>query len=323
MNQGIYARHRKGNLLQAAVIMTALFAILLVLAWLFAGIPGIFMICIIAIPALAIGGTRAPAMVLKMYSATPLTRNQAPALAELVEELAGRAGLRALPFLYYIPSRAALAFSVGLGRNGAIAISDGMLRLLTRRELVGVIAHEICHIAGHDTRVMGVADLAGRLASAISFAGQILIIVNLPVYLSGGHSLPWLPLLLMAVSPHLMTLLQLALSRSREYEADLAAVSITGDAEGLAAALERIEQNERRMFRRLFVPTGGIEVPSVLRTHPANAERISRLLELADRAPGGEKPQFILARDQNGQPVVVEVDPPRRPARRRIGGYWY
>lgn len=319
MNQAIYARHRVRNLLQTAVIMAALFVLLLAMAWLFAGTPGIIMICIIAIPALVIGGKHAPAMVLRMYSATPLTRGQAPVLAGLVEELAGRAGLTDLPSLYYIPSRAALAFSVGLGRNGAIALSDGMLRLLTLRELVGVIAHEICHIAGHDTRVMGVADLAGRLASAISFAGQLLIIINLPVYLSGGHSLPWFPLLLMAVSPYLMTLLQLALSRSREYEADLAAVSITGDAEGLAAALERIEQNERRMIRRLFIPKGGIEVPSVLRTHPATAKRISRLLELAGRGVS----RFTVARDQDGQPFMVEMEPPRRPVKRRIGGYWY
>lgn len=323
MDRAVYTRHRMGNLLQTAIVMIALFGMLMITAWFFAGIPGIVMVCMIGIPALAIGGRHAPAMVLKLYRAVPLGQVEAVALWEMVEGLAARAGLQKVPDLYYIPSRAALAFSVGLGRNGAIAISDGMFRLLSRRELVGVLAHEICHIAGHDTRVMGVADLAGRLASAISFAGQALIIINLPVYLFGGHALPWVPLFLMAIVPFIMSLLQMALSRSREYEADLGAVRITGDAEGLASALERIERNEQRMLRRLFLPHGSIEVPSVLRTHPATSERISRLLELAGRTPGTEKPQLTVARDQDGQPVIVEMEPPRRPARRRIGGYWY
>ena len=311
------------NLMQTVIIMAALCGILLSTAWLFAGSTGIVVVCILALPALAIGGRHAPAMVLKMYRAVPLEPRQAPALVELVENLALRAGLQTAPSLYYIPSWAALAFSVNLGKNGAIALSEGMLRLLTWRELVGVIAHELCHIAGHDTRVMGVADLAGRLASAISFAGQLLILINLPVYLSGGHSLPWFPLFLMAAIPYIMTLLQLALSRSREYEADFAAVGITGDAEGLAAALERIEQNERRLLRRLFVPYGSVEVPSVLRTHPATTERIRRLLEMAGRSQDADRPELTMARDQDGRAVVVEIESPRRPPRKRIGGYWY
>lgn len=322
MKRDLYARHRLMNLVQTAIIMASVFGILLLTAWFFAGIPGIAMVCLVGIPALAIGGRHAPAMVLKLYRAVPLGRYEAPALCELADELSARAGLPMSPELYYIPSRAALAFSVGLGKGGAIALSDGMLRLLGRRELVGVLAHEISHIAGHDTRVMGVADLAGRLASAISFAGQLLIVVNLPAYLLGEHSLPWFPLFLMAAVPYVMTLLQLALSRSREYEADLEAVRLTGDPDGLASALGKIEQNEQRMLRRLFLPRGSIEVPSVLRTHPATAKRIIRLQGLKEWTDGGG-PRFTMARDQDGQPVLVEIAPPRSPVRRRIGGYWY
>lgn len=323
MDRELYVRHKLVNLLQTAIIMAALFVMLVATAWFLAGWPGILMVCVVGIPALALAGRHAPAMVLKLYRAVPLGQAEAPALWELVSILASRAGLERSPDLYYIPSRAALAFSVGLGRSGAIAVSDGMFRLLARRELVGVLAHEVCHIAGHDTRVMGVADLAGRLASALSFAGQFLIIVNLPMYMFGGHSLPWVPLILMTVVPYLMTLLQLALSRSREYEADLAAVGVTGDAEGLASALERIERNEQRMLRRFFLPGGNIEVPSVLRTHPATTERIRRLLELAGRRASAGGVGEALAWDQDGRPVVVEMEPPRRPAGRRIGGYWY
>lgn len=323
VDQAVYARRRMVNLLQSAIIMAGLAVVLLLMAWFFAGLPGVVMVCVVALPALAFGGRHAPVLVLKMYRAVPVERIQAPALGDLLEKLAISAGMSEPPLLYYIPSRAALAFSVGLGNSGAIALSDGMLRLLTWRELVGVVAHEVCHIASHDTRVMGIADLASRIAAAISLAGQLLIFINLPAYLFSDHALPWFPLFIMAAVPYVMTILQLALSRSREYEADLAAVGLTGDAEGLAAALDRIEQNEMPLVRRLFVPGGGIEVPSVLRTHPATAERIKRLLELSGKSSGSKGSDTVIAHDQYGRPVIVDVEPPRKAPRRRIGGFWY
>lgn len=322
MNRSIFIHHRLLNLVQTACIMAALFGILLATAWLFAGLPGVVLLCAVGIPLLALGGSKAAGLVLKMYRATRITPDMAPELVSLVHELAARAGLPAPPPTYYIPSNAPVAFSVGMGKTGAIALSDGMMRLLSWRELVGVVAHEISHIASNDMRVMGVADLASRLASAISTAGQFLFLLNIPLYLLGGHPLPWLPILLMASVPLVMTLLQLALSRSREFEADLAAVNLTGDAAGLASALQHIEQHERRLLRRLFVPYRGLEIPSVLRTHPATPERIRRLLELT--TPEQLAPwQQQIALDQDGRPVLVEVEPPRSSPRRRISGVRY
>lgn len=200
-------RHHAANLLQTAVIMAALFALLVLIAWLFAGLPGILFVGVVGIPALLLGGRHAGKLVLRMYRAQPLERHTAPQLTELTRELARRAGLPEVPRLYYIPSAAPLAFSVGLGTAGAVALSDGLVRLLSWRELVGVVAHEVAHIAGQDTRVMGVADVASRLVSGLSFAGQVLIIVNLPLYLMGEQGMPWLPLFILVAAPLLMSLL--------------------------------------------------------------------------------------------------------------------
>jgi heat shock protein HtpX len=257
-----------------------------------------------------------------MYRATPLTAHASPGLTTLASELSMRAKLTYLPELFYIPSSAPLAFSVGMGRNGAIALSDGLLRILSWRELVGVVAHEVSHIAGKDTRVMGIADVASRLVSTISSAGQLLLILNFPLYLLGVARLPLLPLIVMMFAPVVMTLLQLALSRSREYEADLSAASLTGDPLGLASALQHMEQFQDQLLRRLFIPYGRVEVPSVLRTHPGTTKRIERLAALArelETEPVGINGRII---DRSYQ-ILMGVNAPTRRPRRRLSGVWY
>jgi len=322
MNVNRFFTHRLANLFETAVIMAASFCLLLFIAWLFAGTTGILLICVAGVPALLIGGAQAGRLVLRMYRAVPLTYRSSPDLTELVEELARRAELPEKPQLFYIPSSAPLAFSVGLGRCGAIALSDGMLRLLSWREIAGVVAHEVSHIAGNDTRVMGVADVASRLVSAVSFAGQMLIIFNLPLYLLDEVSLPWFPLIVMMFAPMLMTLLQLALSRSREYEADRTAVQMTGDPLGLASALERIERSQHHQLRRLLLPYGKVEVPSILRTHPGTAKRIERLVDLAHERGLMPTGRHTPTEDRVHQ-TLVGVDAPTRLPRRRFSGVWY
>jgi heat shock protein HtpX len=302
--------------------MAALLSLLLYIAWLLAGLNGILIVFFAGIPSLIIGGASAGRLVLRMYRATPLNAHASPGLTALVSELSMRAELTSLPELFYIPSSAPLAFSVGLGRNGAIALSDGLLRILSWRELVGVVAHEISHIAGNDTRVMGIADVASRLVSNISFVGQLLLILNLPLYLLGAARLPLLPIFVMMFAPLLMTLLQLALSRSREYEADLSAAGLTGDPLGLASALQRMEQFQHQLLRRLFIPYGRVEVPSVLRTHPGTAKRIERLVGLAndmETEPVGIDDRIV----DMSQQILMGVNAPTRRPRRRLSGVWY
>ncbi|MEW8397501.1 MAG: M48 family metalloprotease, partial [Candidatus Thiodiazotropha sp.] len=105
-------------------------------------------------------------------------------------------------------------------------------------------------------------------------------LINLPLMLFGETALPWFPILLMLIAPSLSALAQLALSRSREYEADLGAARLTGDPVGLASALNRLEPPRHRLLERLLHPGPRIPDPSLLRTHPPTEERVERLMAL-------------------------------------------
>jgi len=161
------------------------------------------------------------------------------------------------------------------------------LQRLDLRELSGVLGHEVSHIAHADIRVMAFADLATRITSTLSFLGQVLLVISLPLLL-GDYHLDWLPILVLLSAPTLSTLVQLALSRNREFEADRGAAELTGDPEGLAAALGKMERYQGRFLEGLLTPGRRTPEPSLLRTHPPAEERIHRLLELRDRPPNYE-----------------------------------
>jgi heat shock protein HtpX len=205
---------------------------------------------------------------------------------------------------------------VGRRNEAGIAVTDGLLRGLGPRELTGVLAHELSHIANEDMWIMGLADAVSRLTSGLSLAGQILLLVNLPLLLLGQVTLPWLAVALLIAAPAVSALLQLALSRRREYDADLQAVRLTGDPRGLAAALSRLERYRSGWLGRVLLPGRGDPDPSLLRTHPATDERVRRLLELereVEVAFPGVQQRFSLR----------DFPPVSRRPRWRVGGYRY
>ena len=155
-----------------------------------------------------------------------------------------------------------------------------MFRTLSERELCGVLAHEVSHIRHNDIWVMGMADLFSRLTAIFSMIGQLLLILYVPVALFSDLTIHWLALLILIFAPTLSVLLQLALSRTREFDADLGAAELSGDRIGLASALQKIERHQGRFLEQIFLPGRRIPDPSLLRTHPATEERIRRLKEL-------------------------------------------
>jgi len=180
----------------------------------------------------------------------------------------------------------------------------------------------VSHIANGDTRVMGFADLVSRITGTLSLMGQLLFLVSLPLWVLTDTPVPWIPILVLVFAPTLSALVQLALSRSREYEADRSAAELSGDPHGLASALLKLERDQGGLWERLMMPGPRIPEPSLLRTHPPIEERVRRLQELAAeeslepvlRAFGGPASDDLLA-FLGGRRLGAP--------RRHLSGLWY
>ncbi|HEK0074792.1 TPA: M48 family metalloprotease [Pseudomonas aeruginosa] len=310
--QNVGARHRWLNRLQTALLVLTLLGIAAVAGSLLLGDGGLWLALAAAGFTLLLEPAAASGLTLRLYGARPLHPDEAPDLWAVLRELAARAGLPAVPVPHYVPSGVVNAFATGSKHHAAIALTDGLLRSLTPRELTGVLGHEIAHIANEDLRVMGLADSISRLTHLLALLGQLAIVLSLPALLLGVTEVNWPALLLLAVAPQLALLAQLGLSRVREFDADRLAAELTGDPHGLASALAKIERVSRS-WRAWLLPGWGNPEPSWLRTHPATAERIERLLELA--LPPA-MPPFPSAR------FIPEVTVSPRPPRWRTGGLW-
>ena len=310
--QDVGARHRWLNRLQTALLVLTLLGIAAVAGSLLLGDGGLWLALAAAGFTLLLEPAAASGLTLRLYGARPLYPDEAPDLWAVLRELAARAGLPTVPVPHYVPSGVVNAFATGSKHHAAIALTDGLLRSLTPRELTGVLGHEIAHIANEDLRVMGLADSISRLTHLLALLGQLAIVLSLPALLLGVAEVNWPALLLLAVAPQLALLAQLGLSRVREFDADRLAAELTGDPHGLASALAKIERVSRS-WRAWLLPGWGNPEPSWLRTHPATAERIERLLELA---PPPAMPPFPSAR------FVPEVTVSPRPPRWRTGGLW-
>ncbi len=232
-------------------------------------------------------------IVLSMYKARELSPQDAPALHAMVEELSARAGIPK-PRVCIIPEEAPNAFATGRDpEHGVVAVTDGIMRLLTPEELRGVIAHEIGHIANRDILIQTVA---GVLASAIvSIANMMQFAAIFGVGRSsdeeGGGSSMLGGLLLAFLAPVAAALIQMAISRSREYLADDTGAAISGDPLALAGALHKLQnynqripmQNGNASTEQMFIvsPLFGGGMGKLFSTHPPIEERVARLQQMA------------------------------------------
>ncbi|MBT1159160.1 M48 family metalloprotease [Aminobacter anthyllidis] len=276
-----HRRNRAVNMLQTWLLGAGSLLLLAVTAWAFAGSTGLLYALVFG--AISMWAVRriSPQMVLSMYKAREVSAADFPAGFRIVQELTRRAELPAMPKLYVIPSKMMNAFAVGRRDDAAIAVTDALARNLTPRELAGVLAHEISHIAHEDVKVMAFADMVSRFTSFMSTVGLVSLFFNLFGFAGGfGTQVPWLAVLVLLAAPTVGGLLQMALSRTREFDADLGAASLTGDPDGLASALAKLERAQGRVWENILLPSGRIPDPSVLRTHPLTADRVARLKAL-------------------------------------------
>lgn len=250
-------------------------------AWALAGPTGDLYAVVFGLASLWMLGRASPEMVLKMYKAREATRSDFPVGLDIVQNLSGRAGLSVAPKLYIIASPLMNAFAVGRRGNAAIAITDALARQLSGRELTGVLAHEISHVAHDDIKVMALADVVSRFTSLWSTFGMVAAFFNFAAIAGGGvAAVPWSAVVLLLFAPTIGSLLQMGLSRTREFDADLSAVMLTGDPDGLASALGKLEKAQGRAWEGLALPARRMKIPSALRSHPQTAARVARLAAL-------------------------------------------
>lgn len=311
--------HKLRNLLHSVLLVLGMALLVSLSAWALWGDQGVLWGLTAAILAMALSPSVPPSIVLSLYRARPLSRADLPEVYAGLDELVRRANLPATPRLYYLPSAMLNAFATGNRRAAAIAVTDGMLRNLSLRELLGVLAHEISHIASGDLWIMNMADAMSRVTALMSYVGLLLLALNLPLIALGLVAVPWLLVLVLLLAPSVMSLLQLALSRTREFDADLGAARLSGDPEGLASALAKLERRQGRLWEGVLLPGRRVPDPSLLRTHPPTYERIRRLMQLREHRPDLEALKPTMG------PVTLPLGwlPVHRGPRRRWNGLWY
>jgi heat shock protein HtpX len=267
------------NIAQAGVLLAGLGALLAVVLWPEFG-RGAIVIAILAGAGIVALSTRvSPGTIMRIYGARPYQAGDLAQFDQITSVLAHRAGLRRAPQLYVVPSMLLSAFSVGSSQRFAIALTEGLLRRLTMREVAAVLAREVAHAQRGDLLVLGIADFVSRCAQGLYYVGLALAALNILRGIGGGEPVSWLSILLLILAPTLMTLLQLALSRSREIETDRAAALLTGDPLGLASAVSRLDVLPGSPLDDLLppVPARKVPLPSMLRYPPPADRRIARL----------------------------------------------
>ena len=229
---------------------------------------------------------------LAAYKAQPISREQAPELYDMVADLAKKADLP-MPKVALVPTQTPNAFATGRDPNhAAVAVTQGIMQILDRDELAGVIAHELTHIKNRDTLTQAVA---GTLGGAVTFLGRMLSFGAMygPVSRDsrqGGN--PIGVLILVVLAPISATIIQMAISRTREFSADRGAAEITGNPMALASALQKLESigkqvpmNGNPAFEPVLImnPFSGGGLQSLFRTHPPTEARVAKLRELAQQ----------------------------------------
>jgi heat shock protein HtpX len=277
------------NLLKTAMLMAAITALFMVVGQVLGGQQGMILALLFALGMNFFSYWFSDKMVLKMYRAQEVDAQSAPRFYAMVAELAQRANLP-MPRVYLIDEAAPNAFATGRNpQHAAVAATTGLMRLLSERELRGVMAHELAHVKHRDILISTIsATMAGAISALANFA-----------MLFGGRDSEGRPvnpiasIAVMILAPLAASLIQMAISRAREFEADRGGAEIAGDPAALASALEKIQHYARGIplaaaeahpetaQMMIMNPLSGGGLRGLFSTHPSTEERVARLRAMA------------------------------------------
>jgi heat shock protein HtpX len=277
------------NMLKTAILMAAITALFMLLGQALGGQSGMMLALLIALGLNFFSYWFSDKIVLRMYRAHEVDESSAPQFVRMVRELATRAKLP-MPRVYLIDEDAPNAFATGRNpSHAAVAATTGILRTLSERELRGVMAHELAHVKHRDILISTVS---------ATMAGAIGMLANFGMMFGGrdadGRSVnPLVGLLMAILAPLAASLIQMAISRSREFEADRGGAEISGDPQALASALQKIqryaqgiplettERHPETAQMMIMNPLSGGGMRGLFSTHPSTEERVERLMAMA------------------------------------------
>ncbi|MBW4684787.1 MAG: zinc metalloprotease HtpX [Komarekiella atlantica HA4396-MV6] len=283
------------NQLKTVALLAALSGLLIAISyWVIGGTGGLIVGIGLAAVTNLFSWYQSDKIALSVYRAQPVSESQAPGLYRMVQRLSQRANIP-MPGVYIVPSQTANAFATGRDpEHAAVAVTEGILNILPEDELEGVIAHELTHIINRDTLTQAVA---ATVAGAISFLAQM---VSYSLWFGGGSrndnrgGNPLGILLTVILAPLAATIIQLAISRTREFSADAGSARLTGNPRALAQALQRLEATAKQLplnanpaFEPLLIinPISGQFLGNLFSSHPATEARVAALLKLEQQLP--------------------------------------
>ncbi|MFS8934354.1 similar to htpX, putative metalloendopeptidase, family M48 [Cupriavidus taiwanensis] len=277
------------NWVKTFMLMAAITALFIVIGGMIGGRSGMMMALLLALGMNFFSYWFSDKMVLRMYNAQEVDAGSAPQFYGMVQELAQRAGLP-MPRVYLINEDAPNAFATGRNpEHAAVAATTGILHVLSERELRGVMAHELAHVRHRDI-------LTSTIAATM--AGAISALANMAMFFggrdeNGNRTNPIASIAVAILAPLAASLIQMAISRAREFEADRGGAEISGDPQALASALDKIhryaqgipfqaaEEHPATAQMMIMNPLSGGGIANLFSTHPATEERIARLMQMA------------------------------------------
>ena len=280
------------NMMKTAILMAAITALFMAIGAMIGGRSGMMLALVVALGMNFFSYWFSDKMVLKMYNAREVDETSAPRFYAMVRELAQRADIP-MPKVYLIDEAAPNAFATGRSpEHAAVAATTGIVNVLTDRELRGVMAHELAHVKHRDILISTIS---------ATMAGAISMLANFAMFFGGRDSegRPSNPIAGIAVAilaPLAASVIQMAISRAREFEADRGGAEISGDPAALASALDKIhryaqgiplhaaEAHPETAQMMIMNPLSGGGLRGLFSTHPATEERVARLMEMARRS---------------------------------------